>query len=311
MNWLGFSLLALGLWGVWGFLGKVAAQHLPSQQVYLLAVSGHLAVVGYLLMGGLGAVSWQPWGVGAALGAGLAMALGAPLFLRGPGPGSRHRGGAPHRPLPGHHRALKPDFPPGSPDPAPSGRPRPGVGGRLALVQIVRQKLAAATRLVKKIEITGKMVYYKTVSCPVLFLHANGIEISSLIPPKKNLMAEPSMRVYRLFSPIMIILALGAFLLLFHLDHRPFWQDEAETAVLAKRVLEYGVPRAYDGVNLVSQEAGHEYGPNYLWRWSPWLQIYVAAGAFRLGGSHHLRRTLALCVPGTGVYFSGLPFGEP
>jgi len=31
MNWWGFSALALGLWGVWGFLGKVAAQHLPSQ----------------------------------------------------------------------------------------------------------------------------------------------------------------------------------------------------------------------------------------------------------------------------------------
>jgi hypothetical protein len=97
-------------------------------------------------------------------------------------------------------------------------------------------------------------------------------------------MAEPSPRVYRFFSPIIIIMALGAFLLLFHLDHRPFWQDEAETACLAKHVLKYGVPRAYDGVNLVSQEAGNEYGPNYLWRWSPWLQIYLAAAAFRLGG---------------------------
>ena len=88
MNWLGFSLLALGLWGAWGFLGKVASQHLPAQQVYLLAVSGHLAVVGYLLVGGLGPVSWQPGGVGAALGAGLAMAVGLLLFFealaRGP-----------------------------------------------------------------------------------------------------------------------------------------------------------------------------------------------------------------------------------
>ncbi len=92
------------------------------------------------------------------------------------------------------------------------------------------------------------------------------------------------MRVDRLFPPIMIILALGAFLLLFSLDHRPFWQDEAETACLAKNVLKYGVPRAYDGVNIVSQEPGREYGPNFLWRWSPWLQIYVAAAAFRLGG---------------------------
>ena len=88
MNWLGFSLLALGLWGVWGFLGKVASQHLPAPQVYLLAISGHLVLGGYLLVGKLGAVSWQPGGVAAALGAGLAMALALLFFFaalaRGP-----------------------------------------------------------------------------------------------------------------------------------------------------------------------------------------------------------------------------------
>jgi transporter family protein len=88
MNWLGFSLLALGLWGVWGFLGKVASQNLPSPVVYLLTISGHLVVVAYLLVGGLGPVVWQPWGVGAALGSGLAMAVALLLFLealaRGP-----------------------------------------------------------------------------------------------------------------------------------------------------------------------------------------------------------------------------------
>ena len=92
------------------------------------------------------------------------------------------------------------------------------------------------------------------------------------------------MRVDRLFPPIMIILALGAFLLLFGLDNRPFWQDEAETAGLAKNVLKYGVPRAYDGVNIISQEQGKEYDQDYLWRWSPWLQIYVTAAAFKIGG---------------------------
>jgi transporter family protein len=88
MNWLGFALLAVGLWGVWGFLGKVASQHLPAQQVYLLAITGHLVLGGYLLVGGVGAASWQPWGVGAALGAGIASAAGLLLFFealaRGP-----------------------------------------------------------------------------------------------------------------------------------------------------------------------------------------------------------------------------------
>jgi hypothetical protein len=81
-----------------------------------------------------------------------------------------------------------------------------------------------------------------------------------------------------------MIMALGAFLLLFHLDHRPFWQDEAETACLARNVLKYGVPLAYDGVNIISQEQGREFDQDFLWRWSPWLQIYVTAAAFKIGG---------------------------
>ncbi|HZE21204.1 MAG TPA: EamA family transporter [Desulfobaccales bacterium] len=81
MNWLGFSLLALGLWGVWGFLDKVATQHLPPQIVYLLTISGHLVVVAYLLAGGLGPVTWRAGGVGAALGAGIAMAVALLFFL--------------------------------------------------------------------------------------------------------------------------------------------------------------------------------------------------------------------------------------
>lgn len=96
-------------------------------------------------------------------------------------------------------------------------------------------------------------------------------------------MAESSHRNYHVMLPL-AILALGAFLLLFRLDHRPFWQDEAETACLAKNVLKYGVPRAYDGVNIISQEERKEFDQDYLWRWSPWLQIYVAAAAFKIGG---------------------------
>lgn len=89
----------------------------------------------------------------------------------------------------------------------------------------------------------------------------------------------------RKFDPIfLLILALVSFLMLYHLDHRPLWQDEAETACLAKNVLKFGVPRAYDGVNLISQEAGREFTKDNLWRWSPWLQIYLAAGAFYLAG---------------------------
>ncbi|GAB7080387.1 ArnT family glycosyltransferase [Megalodesulfovibrio paquesii] len=81
-----------------------------------------------------------------------------------------------------------------------------------------------------------------------------------------------------------LIVALAAFFLLYQLGQRPFWQDEAETACLAKNVLKYGLPRVTDGVSVISQEQGREYGPDLIWSWSPWMQIYVSALGLKLGG---------------------------
>ncbi len=92
------------------------------------------------------------------------------------------------------------------------------------------------------------------------------------------------LRFGRLDPILVIILIIASCLLFYRLDHRPFWQDEAETACLARNTLVYGVPRAFDGVNLISQEGRGEFDDTYLWRWSPWLQIYVTAAAFLVGG---------------------------
>ena len=87
------------------------------------------------------------------------------------------------------------------------------------------------------------------------------------------------------FDPVfLLILVAASFLFFYRLDQRPFWQDEAETACLARNVLQHGVPVAFDGVNLISQEERREFEADYLWRWSPWMQIYVAAAAFKVGG---------------------------
>ena len=82
MNWLAFSLLAVGLWGLWGFLSKVAALQLPTGAVYLMSITGHLAVIGFLAASGGLAVPWQPAGLAAGLGAGLCMAFGLLYFLK-------------------------------------------------------------------------------------------------------------------------------------------------------------------------------------------------------------------------------------
>ncbi len=83
-------------------------------------------------------------------------------------------------------------------------------------------------------------------------------------------------------SAVAGLLLLAALLIFTHLDDRRLWDDEAETALLARNTLRFGVPVAWDGVHLVSQECGTDYDSNYLWRQTPWLPIYVAAGSFAL-----------------------------
>ncbi|MBM4293685.1 MAG: DMT family transporter [Deltaproteobacteria bacterium] len=78
--WFKYSLMAMALWGLWGVLSKVATRHLPPQGVYLLTITGHLAVLTYVLSQGF-PLTWQPVGVAAALAAGLCMAFGLLAFF--------------------------------------------------------------------------------------------------------------------------------------------------------------------------------------------------------------------------------------
>jgi len=90
----------------------------------------------------------------------------------------------------------------------------------------------------------------------------------------------------RLDWGLVLVLVVAAFLLFYNLGQRPFWQDEAETACLARNVLHSGLPYASDGVNVVSQEEAREFDKTggYLWRWSPWIQIYLQAAGMAVGG---------------------------
>jgi hypothetical protein len=80
------------------------------------------------------------------------------------------------------------------------------------------------------------------------------------------------------------VLLLSLFAALKNLGNQYLWQDEAQTAVIAKTVLARGVPYGTDGRNFFSQEMGAEYGPGYLWRWHTWLPFYLVAASFRLFG---------------------------
>src|SRR5437016_2309946 len=82
------------------------------------------------------------------------------------------------------------------------------------------------------------------------------------------------------------ILFIAAFCLLFYqLDNHLLWGDEAETGVLAKNVLQFGVPKTFDGTNYILLHGTVDETKDHVWTWSPWLQEYVAASSFRFFGA--------------------------
>jgi Dolichyl-phosphate-mannose-protein mannosyltransferase len=90
------------------------------------------------------------------------------------------------------------------------------------------------------------------------------------------------------------VLGLGAGLLLWNLGGPLLWQDEAQSALISRTVLQTGLPRGTDGLNYFSQEYGAEYAENHLWRWHTWLPFYIVAGSYELLGDN----TFAARFPG-------------
>ncbi len=114
---------------------------------------------------------------------------------------------------------------------------------------------------------------------------------------------EPSARELCKDRVLWAIVGLAGLLLFWALDGRRLWQDEAETALLGRNILRFGVPIAHDGTNVVSQEAGREFVPDrrfpaFLWRWSPWVQFYLAAGSLGIFGSTTFAARLPFAVLG-------------
>lgn len=82
-----------------------------------------------------------------------------------------------------------------------------------------------------------------------------------------------------------VLLFVSAFWLLFyHLDSHLLWGDEAETTLLARNVVQFGVPQTFDGTNYVLLHGTIDETPTHVWIWSPWVQNYLAASSFILFG---------------------------
>ena len=83
---------------------------------------------------------------------------------------------------------------------------------------------------------------------------------------------------------ILLALALGALLLLAELGDSPLSSDEAQTAVLARTILQRGLPWAFDGRNTMGIAHHPEVDASGLWALHPWLPLYLCAGSCALFG---------------------------
>jgi hypothetical protein len=133
---------------------------------------------------------------------------------------------------------------------------------------------------------------------------------------------SPQRNSRKIFA-LLFLGATAAFLLLWHLDQQYLWQDEAQTALFADRMLRFGRPLAYDGVNLItidhfavednasidqrtrSPKAAIDYyvrrgdfRPDTTWIWHPWGQFVVEAASLKLLGKTTLAARLPFALAG-------------
>ncbi len=97
---------------------------------------------------------------------------------------------------------------------------------------------------------------------------------------------------------VIVLVAASALVLLPNLGDRCLWQDEAECALLAQNVLRYGLPRAWDGRNLVTAQYGTELTDGFLWAWTPWAMHYIAAAGMAVLGQTPLGARLPFALLG-------------
>jgi hypothetical protein len=97
-----------------------------------------------------------------------------------------------------------------------------------------------------------------------------------------------------------LVLLIAAGMLLCQLDDSYLWQDEAETALVARHLLAFGLPLSTDGRAWVQQagESFVEFTSDYVWIYHSWLQYVLVAASFALLGPTTLAARLPFVLVG-------------
>jgi 4-amino-4-deoxy-L-arabinose transferase-like glycosyltransferase len=111
----------------------------------------------------------------------------------------------------------------------------------------------------------------------------DAVALDVALAPSKA--AHPALvSIARVHWPIALILLVAAVLLFTNLGRAYFWEDEGDTAVLARSILQHGVPVAWDGTTFVDPDYGQRLTKTFVMISHPWLQYYVAAASFAIFG---------------------------
>jgi hypothetical protein len=82
---------------------------------------------------------------------------------------------------------------------------------------------------------------------------------------------------------LLFLLLLASFFLFKNLDDYLLWQDEANAALLGRNILTYGVPRVFDGKNLLLF-IHSDVDESLIWRLWGWLPLYLNALTYQAFG---------------------------
>jgi len=97
------------------------------------------------------------------------------------------------------------------------------------------------------------------------------------------------------------LVVLASVLLLTNLGGEALWEDEGDTAVLARTILQSGVPTAWDGVAFLDPDYGQRLTEKLVMVSHPWLQYYLAAASFAVLGESVVAARLPFALAGAAT----------
>lgn len=96
--------------------------------------------------------------------------------------------------------------------------------------------------------------------------------------------------------PWILPLVVGAILIVAGACMHGLWGDEAETALFARNILKYGVPRGWDGTNIMGIDNAVVLNSDLINHTSPWAQYYLTAASFAIFGQNSFTARLPFII---------------